>query len=346
MTAFAEDRNRDEPESRRRLSQFFHPIARSEEVTQSLNVFPLLNEDVLVFRTTTGDPVAFRDVCVHRGTRLSLGDLTPEGTLRCAYHGWEYNDTGRCVVIPSLAPGSAIPPKARALKYHAIEVFGVVWVALEKPIGAVMPGFPREVMESPDWRSNLVLNESWQASAGRVLENFCDWAHLPWVHENLLGTRDRSEVHPYDVWESDLQLGHTIESDEPLGPDDAMAEVQSRNKFVVDLPFCVTLERSDTATTKTTIVSMAVAPITPKLSKLYLWNTRNFTLDPERDAELGEFSRTVFAQDRRIVESQRPEEIPMSLREEMHLKIPDAFSLVYRRLLAEFGDEGDHFLKP
>jgi hypothetical protein len=30
----------------------------------------------------------------------------------------------------------------------------------------------------------------------------------------------------------------------------------------------------------------------------------------------------------------------------MHLKVPDAFSLVYRRLLAEFGPEGEDFLKP
>ena len=30
----------------------------------------------------------------------------------------------------------------------------------------------------------------------------------------------------------------------------------------------------------------------------------------------------------------------------MHLKVPDAFSLVYRRLLSEFGEEGEAFLKP
>jgi hypothetical protein len=39
-----------------------------------------------------------------------------------------------------------------------------------------------------------------------------------------------------------------------------------------------------------------------------------------------------------IVESQRPEEIPTDLREELHLRVPDASGIVYRRLLGQIGD--------
>jgi hypothetical protein len=38
-------------------------------------------------------------------------------------------------------------------------------------------------------------------------------------------------------------------------------------------------------------------------------------------------------QDRPVVESQRPHEIPADLREELHLKVPDANAVAYRRLL-------------
>jgi phenylpropionate dioxygenase-like ring-hydroxylating dioxygenase large terminal subunit len=69
-------------------------------------------------------------------------------------------------------------------------------------------------------------------------------------------------------------------------------------------------------------------------------------MDPELDEAFREFSLKVFAQDRRVVESQRPEQIPLSLREEMHLRVPDAFALVYRRLLSDFGEEADRFLAP
>ena len=40
-----------------------------------------------------------------------------------------------------------------------------------------------------------------------------------------------------------------------------------------------------------------------------------------------------MGQDQVIVESQRPEEIPTDLREELHLKVPDASGIAYRRLL-------------
>jgi len=48
-------------------------------------------------------------------------------------------------------------------------------------------------------------------------------------------------------------------------------------------------------------------------------------------------------QDRVIVESQRPEEIPTDLRDELHLKVPDASGIAYRRVLGRIGDS-IHFM--
>jgi hypothetical protein len=42
-------------------------------------------------------------------------------------------------------------------------------------------------------------------------------------------------------------------------------------------------------------------------------------------------------QDRAVVESQRPQEIPLDLREELHLKVPDENAVAYRRLLGRLG---------
>jgi len=47
-----------------------------------------------------------------------------------------------------------------------------------------------------------------------------------------------------------------------------------------------------------------------------------------------------FDQDRVIVERQRPEELPLDLSEELHLKGPDAGTLQYRRMLAQIGLSG------
>jgi phenylpropionate dioxygenase-like ring-hydroxylating dioxygenase large terminal subunit len=65
---------------------------------------------------------------------------------------------------------------------------------------------------------------------------------------------------------------------------------------------------------------------------MYFFLARNHRQD-EDDSTWKDFSDTIMEQDRVIVESQRPEEIPTDLREELHLKVPDASGIAYRRLL-------------
>jgi hypothetical protein len=48
-------------------------------------------------------------------------------------------------------------------------------------------------------------------------------------------------------------------------------------------------------------------------------------------------------QDRAIVESQRPEEVPLDLRDEIHLKVPDLVALSYRKLLRSI-DHTDSYM--
>ena len=74
----------------------------------------------------------FSDLCIHRGTALSLG--TVEGDeIVCPYHGWRYASSGACVAIPQLEDPTRVPAKARAARYESVERFGLVWVALEEP---------------------------------------------------------------------------------------------------------------------------------------------------------------------------------------------------------------------
>ena len=73
-----------------------------------------------------------RDVCIHRGTALSLGWLA-DGCIVCAYHGWRYASDGACVAIPQ-TENPKIPPKARVERFRAVERYGLVWVALGEPL--------------------------------------------------------------------------------------------------------------------------------------------------------------------------------------------------------------------
>jgi phenylpropionate dioxygenase-like ring-hydroxylating dioxygenase large terminal subunit len=324
-----------------RIAQYFHPVAKASELEDSPLRRTLLGEDIVLFRSE-GQAVAFRDLCIHRAARLSLGEVTDEGNLRCGYHGWEYDSEGRCVRIPALPAGTSIPRKARAFRYEAREAYGLIWVALEEPV-ADIPAFPNGEWDDPARRNFIPINQVWQASAGRAIENFCDVAHFPWLHENKLGSRDDALIEPYDVWSSDTQLGFTW--DQKAQPDDLYSSGICRNTYIVTLPFTVHVIRENLESGDHVVLALCASPTTTKTCRLFMLNSRNHTLDPKADAAFMAFAEDLFNEDRTAVESQRPEEIPIDLREELHLKVPDAFSLVYRRLLAEFGEEGEAFLR-
>jgi phenylpropionate dioxygenase-like ring-hydroxylating dioxygenase large terminal subunit len=309
------------------LANYWHPIARSDEVGEQPRQFELLSEKICAFRTDAGVS-AFKDVCIHRGTALSLGWVT-EGRITCAYHGWEYDHTGACTHIPSLPQGASIPRKARAVAYRCEERYGLVWVALDEPV-APIPAFPRGEWDDPSYRGFLSSTYVWKSSAGRSVENFMDVSHFPFVHEGLLGSRDRTTVGETEVVDTDYGLHYVYEQEEP---NELYAGGGQVTRWDYDLYTPFTIHLTKTVGEERTLISLVSAPTAPKLTHMYLFIVRNHHLEDD-DATWRDFSDTIMEQDRLIVESQRPEEIPTDLREELHLKVPDASGIAYRRVLA------------
>jgi hypothetical protein len=81
----------------------------------------------------------------------------------------------------------------------------------------------------------------------------------------------------------------------------------------------------------TTYLSFIASPTRPKETRIFSVITRDHALD-QPDEVFSDFTVTVLEQDRLIVESQRPEEIPVDLRNELHLKLPDATGIAFREL--------------
>jgi vanillate O-demethylase monooxygenase subunit len=75
-------------------------------------------------------------------------------------------------------------------------------------------------------------------------------------------------------------------------------------------------------------------------SRLWVLVARNHHIDDQDEClawnrRFVEFNDEIMEQDRIVVESQRPEGIPLHLREELHIKTPDAAGLSYRSMLRE-----------
>jgi len=309
------------------LANYWHPIALASEVDERPKKFTLLGEDVVAFRDT-GGVVAMRDLCIHRGTRLSLGTVV-DGCIVCPYHGWEYDSTGTCVKIPSLPSGSAIPKKARTTVYATEEMYGLVWVALSDPV-APIPSWPENVW-SQDSRYTVFLayNQVWRGNAGRVIENGMDFSHFEFVHRGLTGLADGPIIKPHDVDVTDYGLHYSY------------YDSRITREYLVYAPFTMH-DRKVEANGDVTVLTLIASPIDATTTHVYQFVARNHDgavafenkglqqAEPEVMAAL----EKVTEQDRMIVESQRPELIPLDLREELHLKVPDASGIAYRKLLA------------
>ena len=85
-----------------KLMRCWHPVAYGHEVADTPIAATLLGEAVVVWRTSDGCAHAMRDLCIHRGTALSLGSIADD-CIVCPYHAWRYDRSGACVRIPQSA---------------------------------------------------------------------------------------------------------------------------------------------------------------------------------------------------------------------------------------------------
>src|SRR5205823_4573926 len=77
------------------LERYWHPVATTESVAGRPVGLELLGRPLVLVRLD-GRLCCFEDVCRHMGTALSIGEVIDSGRhLRCAYHGWTYDQTGR-----------------------------------------------------------------------------------------------------------------------------------------------------------------------------------------------------------------------------------------------------------
>ncbi len=79
----------------------------------------------------------------------------------------------------------------------------------------------------------------------------------------------------------------------------------------------------------------AASPVSEHKTRLFAPIARNFDQHLPV-ADVYEFNRRIFEEDRRIVESQRPQRLPLDMSVEMHIPA-DASSIAYRRGLKRFG---------
>lgn len=107
------------------LKNFWYPAAFASQLHKDNPVsFELFGQPWVLFRNEAGEPACVKDECAHRACPLSLGKVI-DGNIQCAYHGWQYNQQGRCVSMPSTVACPNIGVSSMACKEEA--GFVLVW---------------------------------------------------------------------------------------------------------------------------------------------------------------------------------------------------------------------------
>ena len=277
------------------------------------------------------------DLCVHRGTALSLGSVRGD-EIMCPYHGWRYRGDGRCVAIPQLEDPSRVPAKARVAAFRAQERYGLIWAALEEPRWP-LPEVPE--LEDSGWTVVTAGPYAWQCDAARQVENFTDFGHFPWVHPGLLGDPGRPVVPTHQVRADGNVLRYEIvrpeapnSEDFPVFGNEQAGPPERRSRYELHLPYTIVL-RLGWGGQRGMVYFFASQPAAADRCAGYVIIGRNYNMS-QPDQVIREFEDTIFGQDQVVVESQRPERVPFDLAAELHLRF-DAVAVAYRKAMREQG---------
>jgi vanillate O-demethylase monooxygenase subunit len=321
----------------RAMRRFWQPVSYARDLAGRPQKATLLGEPIVLARLG-GQVCAFPDLCVHRGTALSLGRIEGD-ELRCAYHGWTYGADGACSSIPARF-GLNIPARARLKKYRAAEACGLIWVCLDGEPVHPLPEFPE--LDDPAFRVVTMPAYEWRCNFARRVENYVDFAHFAWVHDGLLGDRNQPEVPDHSVWRDGAEIRTEIVMPEPTrnpknkAAGGAQAEVSAVKRYRIFVPNSVRL-REHISEQHVYVLFMAACPVGPKQTRTFTFLARNYDLNVP-DQKYVDYNDLVIGQDEPIILSQRPEELPVDLSAELHIRGADRVSVEYRRWCIEIAN--------
>jgi phenylpropionate dioxygenase-like ring-hydroxylating dioxygenase large terminal subunit len=104
---------------------YWYPVAWCDELKVGRTLarrFAAL--PIVLYRGMSGQVFALEDRCAHRQVPLHLGVVNGDD-IKCHYHGWTYNRSGKCVSVPYLGP-DRLPNGVKS--YPVREVSGLIFI--------------------------------------------------------------------------------------------------------------------------------------------------------------------------------------------------------------------------
>jgi vanillate O-demethylase monooxygenase subunit len=324
----------------------------SKNFGRSLTPLTIMDEDIVVYRTEAGRPVALTDECPHKRLPLSMGKLKGDA-VECGYHGLTFGCDGKCLRVPGQ---SNLPSSAWVRSYPLHEARGIVWIWMgeaEKADPAL--AFDMAEFDDPRWAPHYGDALQLESHYLPVADNLCDPAHVSFVHPTTLGSAASEDV-PIQCERQGRTVitSRWIKDAPPVGFFKAFGNfagnvdrwhyyyMHAPNVAVIDFGSAAVEDAIGEDERDRGVRLFALHFLTPvsETRTIDHWmHLRNIGLDDEEmGARMNEHFRIAFAEDKAIMEAIQQREAKPPARKPLRIAI-DRGPNFLRRIIAEMAAE-------
>jgi len=163
------------------LRRYWMPIACAGELTDErpIKTARLLGENLVVYRDKTGRYGVVGEQCPHRKASLAFGRVDEEG-IRCPYHGWKFDCTGRCLEQPAEPAEAGFKDKIKHTAYPSERLGGLIWTYMGPQPAPLLPRW--DVLTWENGKRWIQKHELYRCNWLQPMENSVDPSHLYWLH--------------------------------------------------------------------------------------------------------------------------------------------------------------------
>jgi 5,5'-dehydrodivanillate O-demethylase oxygenase subunit len=194
------------------LRRYWHPVAAIGELTEEkpIKAVKALGEELVVYRDKQGKYGLVGEHCPHRLASLAYGGVDHEG-IRCPYHGWKFDSSGKCLEQPAEPAGSTFKDRIKHVAYPVETLGGLIFAYLGLEPRPLLPRW--DVLVWENGKRWIVKDSLIDCNWLQPMENSVDPAHLFWLHGNTAHLAPRvkkyAEQHEFILFEFGIKKRRT-----------------------------------------------------------------------------------------------------------------------------------------
>jgi len=163
------------------LRRYWQPVAAAGQLTDEnpVKAVKVLGEELVVYRDKRGQYGLVGEHCPHRSASLAFGRVDEEG-IRCPYHGWKFDGSGKCLEQPAEPEERCYKDKIKHVAYPVEKLGGLLFGYLGPEPRPLLPRW--DVLTWDAGKRWVEVHEILRCNWLQPMENSVDPSHLYWLH--------------------------------------------------------------------------------------------------------------------------------------------------------------------